>query len=403
MNVLSRLGWNNVYWNEKKELNFIFESNKKDLIIINNQEENRNIKFEISPHFVNVNFEEQNEENQLILKEIVLDFLKNKINSIEAFDLNQSTQIPDFVRNFFYSQATKNPKLFEKWFNWVVGSSLFKIEDIFEDWNVFDLWSKNENIAKDFLKLLDNKGINIKQRLIEDAKTNALSYKFLNFVLRTLFLKKSLSIIYLFLEYWSLTKHVEDLKDKYKELKNSLNEIVYTFKNKDISKLQQEQIFSFKKNCEMEIIKFNNFINEVETFCTKNKAFVDVSEIKEFSNEILHISDVYQQDLGKEYAFLANKINTEMEICLSDSKIENINIEIDALVKQKAITNEEGRILKDLRRWRNEISHKSVENKKFTIEEYRKYLLLFRDLKHITNKINTFRIEEEKRRKLEEK
>lgn len=113
----------------------------------------------------------------------------------------------------------------------------------------------------------------------------------------------------------------------------------------------------------MEIIKFNNFINEVETFCTKNKAFVDVSEIKEFSNEILHISDVYQQDLGKEYAFLANKINTEMEICLSDSKIENINIEIDALVKQKAITNEEGRILKDLRRWRNEISHKSVENK----------------------------------------
>lgn len=92
-----------------------------------------------------------------------------------------------------------------------------------------------------------------------------------------------------------------------------------------------------------------------------------------------------------------------MEICLSDSKIENINIEIDALVKQKAITNEEGRILKDLRRWRNEISHKSVENKKFTIEEYRKYLLLFRDLKHITNKINTFRIEEEKRRKLEEK
>ncbi|AOD25701.1 hypothetical protein MHMDBK_00806 [Mesomycoplasma hyorhinis] len=216
-------------------------------------------------------------------------------------------------------------------------------------------------------------------------------------------MKKSLSIIYLFLEYWSLTKHVEDLKDKYKELKNSLNEIVYTFKNKDISKLQQEQIFSFKKNCEMEIIKFNNFINEVETFCTKNKAFVDVSEIKEFSNEILHISDVYQQDLGKEYAFLANKINTEMEICLSDSKIENINIEIDALVKQKAITNEEGRILKDLRRWRNEISHKSVENKKFIIEEYRKYLLLFRDLKHITNKINTFRIEEEKRRKLEEK
>lgn len=71
--------------------------------------------------------------------------------------------------------------------------------------------------------------------------------RFLNFVLRTLFLKKSLSIIYLFLEYWSLTKHVEDLKDKYKELKNSLNEIVYTFKNKDISKLQQEQIFSFKK------------------------------------------------------------------------------------------------------------------------------------------------------------
>ncbi|MBY7705241.1 hypothetical protein JIY74_34450 [Vibrio harveyi] len=53
----------------------------------------------------------------MILKEIVLDFLKNKINSIEAFDLNQSTQIPDFVRDFFYSQATKNPKLFEKWFN----------------------------------------------------------------------------------------------------------------------------------------------------------------------------------------------------------------------------------------------------------------------------------------------
>lgn len=79
MNVLSRLGWNNVYWNEKKELNFIFESNKKDLIIINNQEENRNIKFEISPHFVNVNFEEQNEENQLILKEIVLDFLKIRL------------------------------------------------------------------------------------------------------------------------------------------------------------------------------------------------------------------------------------------------------------------------------------------------------------------------------------
>ncbi len=406
MNVLSRLGWNNVYWNEKKELNFIFESNKKDLIIINNQEENRNIKFEISPHFVNVNFEEQNEENQLILKEIVLDFLKNKINSIEAFNLNQSTQIPDFVREFFYSQATKNPKLFEKWFNWVVGSSLFKIEDIFEDWNVFDLWSKNENIAKDFLKLLDNKGINIKQRLIEDAKTNALSYKnnkIFEFCFENFIFEKITFNNLPFLEYWSLTKHVEDLKDKYKELKNSLNEIVYTFKNKDISKLQQEQIFSFKKNCEMEIIKFNNFINEVETFCTKNKAFVDVSEIKEFSNEILHISDVYQQDLGKEYAFLANKINTEMEICLSDSKIENINIEIDALVKQKAITNEEGRILKDLRRWRNEISHKSVENKKFTIEEYRKYLLLFRDLKHITNKINTFRIEEEKRRKLEEK
>ncbi|WP_234929568.1 hypothetical protein [Mesomycoplasma hyorhinis] len=283
---------------------------------------------------------------------------------------------------------------------------MFKIEDIFEDWNVFDLWSKNENIAKDFLKLLDNKGINIKQRLIEDAKTNALSYKnnkIFEFCFENFIFEKITFNNLPFLEYWSLTKHVEDLKDKYKELKNSLNEIVYTFKNKDISKLQQEQIFSFKKNCEMEIIKFNNFINEVETFCTKNKAFVDVSEIKEFSNEILHISDVYQQDLGKEYAFLANKINTEMEICLSDSKIENINIEIDALVKQKAITNEEGRILKDLRRWRNEISHKSVENKKFTIEEYRKYLLLFRDLKHITNKINTFRIEEEKRRKLEEK
>lgn len=127
---------------------------------------------------------------------------------------------------------------------------MFKIEDIFKDWNVFDLWSKNENIAKDFLKLLDNKGINIKQRLIEDAKLMPYLIKiirFLNFVLRTLFLKKSLSIIYLFLEYWSLTKHVEDLKDKYKELKNSLNEIVYTFKNKDISKLQQEQIFLSKK------------------------------------------------------------------------------------------------------------------------------------------------------------
>ena len=43
----------------------------------------------------------------------------------------------------------------------------------------------------------------------------------------------------------------------------------------------------------MEIIKFNNFINEVEIFCIKNKVFVDVLEIKEFSNEILYIFDVY--------------------------------------------------------------------------------------------------------------
>ena len=60
--------------------------------------------------------------------------------------------------------------------------------------------------------------------------------RFLNFVLRILFLKKLFLIIYFFLEYWSLIKYVEDLKDKYKEFKNLFNEIVYIFKNKDIFK-----------------------------------------------------------------------------------------------------------------------------------------------------------------------
>lgn len=406
MNVLSQLGWNNVYWNEKKELNFIFESDKKDVIIVNNQEENRNIKFEISPHFVNVNFEEQDEGNKLILKKIVLDFLENKIHNVEEIDLKQSTQIPDFIKEFFYSQATKNPTLFEKWFNWVVGSPLFKIEDIFEDWNVFDLWSRNENIAKDFLKLLDKKGINIKQRLIEDAKTNALSYKnnkIFEFCFENFIFEKITFNNLPFLEYWSLTKSVEDLKNKYKELKNSLDDIVYTFKNKDIFKFQEEDMFAVKRNCEMEIIKFNKFIDEVKTFCTKNKVFVDIPEIKIFSDEVLDISTFYQQDLKKECLALSSDINTEMEKSISDSKIENLNIEVDALFKKGAITSKERDILKELRRWRNDVSHKSIENKKFTIEEYKKYLLLFRELKGITNKINTFRIEEEKRRIEEEK
>ncbi|QKG28220.1 hypothetical protein [Mycoplasma sp. 1654_15] len=405
MNVLSQLGWNNVYWNEKKELNFIFESNKKYLTIINNQEENRNINFEISPHFVNVNFEEQDEGNKLILKKIVLDFLQNKIHNIEEIDLKQYAQIPDFIKEFFYSQATKNPTLFEKWFNWVVGSSLFKIEDIFEDWNVFDLWSRNENIAKDFLKLLDKKGINIKQRLIEDAKTNALSYKnnkIFEFCFENFIFEKITFNNLPFLEYWSLTKSVEDLKNKYKELKNSLDEIVYTFKNKDISKFQEDQMFAVKRNCEMEINKFNQFIKEVETFCTKNKAFVDIPEIEKFSDEVLQISTFYQQDLKKECMVLANNCNTEIEKSISDGKIENLIIEVDALFKKGAITSEEGNILKELRNWRNGIFHKTEENKEFTIEEYKKYLLLSRKLKGITNKITTFRIEEEKRRKLEE-
>ncbi|WP_237022836.1 hypothetical protein [Mesomycoplasma hyorhinis] len=405
MNVLSQLGWNNVYWNEKEELNFIFESDKKYLTIINNQEENRNINFEISPHFVNVNFEEQDEGNKLILKKIVLDFLEAKIHNIEEFDLKQSTQIPDFIKEFFYSQATKNPTLFEKWFNWVVGLPLFKIEDIFEDWNVVDLWSRNENIAKDFLKLLDKKGINIKQRLIEDAKTNALSYKnnkIFEFCFENFIFEKITFNNLPFLEYWSLTKSVEDLKNKYKEVKNSLDDIVYTFKNKDISKFQEDQMFAVKRNCEMEISKFNKFIDEAKTFCNKNKAFVDIPEIKIFSDEVLDISTFYQQDLKKECLALSSDINTEMEKSISDSKIENLNIEVDALFKKGAITSKERDILKELRRWRNDVSHKSIENKKFTIEEYKKYLLLFRELKGITNKINTFRIEEEKRRKLEE-
>ncbi|WP_237025245.1 hypothetical protein [Mesomycoplasma hyorhinis] len=406
MNVLIRLGWNNVYWNEKKELNFIFESNKKYLTIINNLEENRNINFEISPHFVNVNFEEQDEGNKLILKEIVLDFLEAKIHNIEEIDLKQSTQIPDFISEFFYSQATKNRKLLEKWFNWVVDSSLFKIGDIFEDWNVFDLWSRNENIAKDFLKLLDKKRINIKQRLIEDTKTNALSYKnnkIFEFCFENFIFEKITFNNLLFLEYWSLTKSVEDLKNKYKQLKNSLDEIVYTFKNKDISKFQEDQMFAVKRNCEMEINKFNEFIKEVETFCTKNKAFVDIPEIEKFSDEVLQISTFYQQDLKKECMVLANNCNTEIEKSISDGKIDNLSIEVDALFERGAITSEEGNILKELRNWRNGIFHKTEENKEFTIEEYKKYLLLSRKLKGITNKITTFRIEEEKRRKLEEK